>query len=94
MYDRWGNRTQVWNATTGGAQIQQVNLALSGSVTNNHVASYWDQPATGRLLRNVTYDAVPHGGITNDGAYTFNSRGHVLGAQLHSPFGQHLTNSK
>src|SRR5262249_12283775 len=29
-YDRWGNRTGVWDATTGGNQIQSVALQQSG----------------------------------------------------------------
>ncbi|MEW6209984.1 MAG: hypothetical protein AB1631_16580 [Acidobacteriota bacterium] len=72
-YDRWGNRVGVWNATTGGSQIQSVTLQQPGGVTNNRIAS------VGGV--SYVYDAV--GGVTNDGAHTYSydaesrGRGHV-----------------
>jgi RHS Repeat. len=38
-YDRWGNRTTVWDATTGGAQIQNLTLELSSRVPTNRLSS-------------------------------------------------------
>ena len=38
-YDRWGNRTAVYNATSGGTQIQSVSLVQSPSIPSNQIAS-------------------------------------------------------
>src|SRR5262249_52454066 len=39
VYDRWGNRTSVYDATSGGNQIQSVSLVQSSSIPNNQIAS-------------------------------------------------------
>jgi RHS repeat-associated protein len=36
-YDRWGNRTGVWDATSGGNQIQEISLEQSGGVPTNRI---------------------------------------------------------
>lgn len=38
-YDRFGNRTGVWDATTGGSQIQSVSLQQSGGAPTNRLTS-------------------------------------------------------
>jgi len=60
-YDRWGNRTGVWNALIGGTKIQGVTLQQSGGVPTNQIQ------AVG--LVTYTYDAA--GNLTNDGAHTY-----------------------
>jgi RHS repeat-associated protein len=64
-YDRWGNRTGVWNAVTGGTQIQSVTLQQPGGVTNNRIAS-----VSGL---NYVYDngGAGTGNVTNDGAHSY-----------------------
>ncbi|MEK6301164.1 MAG: RHS repeat-associated core domain-containing protein [Acidobacteriota bacterium] len=63
-YDRWGNRTGVWDATSGGNQIQSVTLQQSGGAPTNRV-----QSVTAGMTLNYTYDAS--GDVTNDGAHTY-----------------------
>jgi RHS repeat-associated protein len=61
-YDRWGNRTGVYDATSGGNQIQSVTLELSGGVpTTNQIAS------VGGV--NYSYDAS--GNLTSDGGHNY-----------------------
>jgi RHS repeat-associated protein len=60
-YDRWGNRTSMWDATSGGNQIQSVALQQSGGAPTNRVASV--------NTVNYTYDAA--GNVTNDGAHSY-----------------------
>jgi RHS repeat-associated protein len=64
-YDRWGNRTGVWNAVTGGTQIQSVSLQQPGGVTNNRIAS------VGGV--NYVYDngGAGTGNVTSDGAHSY-----------------------
>ncbi len=63
-YDRWGNRTGVWDATSGGNQIQSITLQQSGGVPTNQIAS-----VTAGSTVNYTYDAA--GNVTNDGAHSY-----------------------
>lgn len=63
-YDRWGNRTGMWDATSGGNQIQTIALQQSGSAPTNRITS-----VTGDSTLNYTYDAA--GNVTNDGAHTY-----------------------
>ena len=60
-YDRWGNRTAVWDAVSGGTKIQGVVLQQSGGVPTNQIQ------AVGLL--NYTYDAA--GNVTSDGVHTY-----------------------
>jgi RHS repeat-associated protein len=40
-YDRWGNRTGVWDATTGGNQIQSVALQQTGGAPTNSIQTVY-----------------------------------------------------
>jgi RHS repeat-associated protein len=64
-YDRWGNRTGVWNAVTGGTQIQTISLQQPGGVTNNRIAS------VGGV--NYVYDngGAGTGNVTSDGGHSY-----------------------
>ncbi|HKR61709.1 MAG TPA: RHS repeat-associated core domain-containing protein [Pyrinomonadaceae bacterium] len=63
-YDRWGNRTGVWDATSGGTQIESIALQGSGGIPTNQIAS-----VTAGSTLNYAYDAA--GNVTNDGAHTY-----------------------
>jgi RHS repeat-associated protein len=64
VYDRWGNRSEVWNATSGGSQIQSVSLEQSGGAPTNRITSVTE----GSTL-NYSYDSA--GNVTNDGVHSF-----------------------
>jgi RHS repeat-associated protein len=38
-YDRWGNRTGEWDATSGGNQLQNITLQQSGGAPTNGIAT-------------------------------------------------------
>lgn len=66
VYDRWGNRTGVWDATSGGNQIQGVTMQTvsfpgTGTAPTNRISVVG---ATG-----ISYDA--NGNLTNDGSHTY-----------------------
>jgi RHS repeat-associated protein len=61
-YDRWGNRTGMWDATTGGNQIQNIVIAPNGSSTkNNRIYS----------VNGVLYGYDAAGNCTYDGAHNY-----------------------
>jgi RHS repeat-associated protein len=64
-YDRWGNRTGVWDAVSGGNQIQSVVLQQSGGAPTNQLVSV----TNGGTTWNYSYDAA--GNVTNDGSHTY-----------------------
>lgn len=64
-YDRWGNRTGVWNATSGGTQIQSVAIAMTASVTNNRVAN----------VNGINYSHDASGNMISDGAHSYSYDG-------------------
>jgi RHS repeat-associated protein len=66
-YDRWGNRTGMWDATSGGTQLQNIAVATTSSVANNRIAS----------VNGVSYSHDASGGVTGDGAhsYTYDAEG-------------------
>ena len=77
-YDRWGNRSGVWDATSGGTQIQSVsNQTVSfpgtGAAPTNRITSV----TSGGTL-NYTYDA--NGNVTNDGvnSYKYDSENRLI----------------
>jgi YD repeat-containing protein len=61
-YDRWGNRTGVWNATSGGTQLQNVVMQTSGSAPTNRISTV--------NLTGYSYDA--NGNLKGDGSNTYN----------------------
>jgi RHS repeat-associated protein len=63
-YDRWGNRTGVWDAVSGGTQIQSVTLDQPGGIPTNRIAS-----VTSAGTFNYTYDS--NGNVTSDGVHTY-----------------------
>ncbi len=63
-YDRWANRTGVWDAVSGGAQIQSIALQQSGGAPTNRIAS-----VTSGSTLNYVYDAA--GNVTSDGVHTY-----------------------
>jgi RHS repeat-associated protein len=63
-YDRWGNRTGMWDATSGGNQIQSITLQQSGGAPTNRITS-----VTAGSTVNYTYDAA--GNLTNDGVHSY-----------------------
>lgn len=78
-YDRWGNRTGVWDAVSGGTQIQSVSLVETSSIPNNQIASVTDTVATqgqgegqGEGTTSVTYD------------YTYDAAGNVTDDEVNS----------
>jgi RHS repeat-associated protein len=65
VYDRWGNRTEVWDATSGGTQIQSVTLEQSGGAPTNRLTSVTNSGAT----VNYSYDSA--GSVTSDGVHSY-----------------------
>jgi YD repeat-containing protein len=63
-YDRWSNRTGVWDATTGGNQIQSITLQQSGGAPTNQI-----QGVAGSGAGVYTYDGA--GNVTSDGVHTY-----------------------
>jgi len=45
VYDRWGNRTAVYDKTSGGSLIQSVSLVQSSSIPTNQIASITERAA-------------------------------------------------
>jgi RHS repeat-associated protein len=81
-YDRWGNRTGVWNETSGGTQIQSVtnqtaSFPGTGSAATNRITS-----VTAGTTVNYTYDA--NGNVTIDGvhSYGYDSENRVVSVDL------------
>ena len=64
-YDRWGNRTSVYDALSGGTQIQSVSLQQSGGAPTNRLTSVTNNGTT----TNYTYDN--NGNVTNDGVHSY-----------------------
>jgi RHS repeat-associated protein len=60
-FDRLGNRTGVWDAVTGGNQIQTVTLEQSAGVPTNRIAT----------VNGVGYSYDPAGNVTNDGSHSY-----------------------
>jgi RHS repeat-associated protein len=64
-YDRWSNRTGVWNAVSGGTQIQSIILEQSFFTPTNRISSV----TQGASTVNYTYDSA--GNVTNDGPHNY-----------------------
>jgi RHS repeat-associated protein len=65
VYDRWGNRTQMWDAVSGGLQIQSVTLDQPLGVQTNRIQSVTTSSGT----KNYYYDAA--GNLINDGVHSY-----------------------
>jgi RHS repeat-associated protein len=63
-YDRWGNRTGVWDSTSGGNQIQSVTLQQSDGAPTNQI-----QSVTGNGSGTYVYDSA--GNVTGGGTHTY-----------------------
>ncbi len=64
-YDRWGNRTGVWDELSGGSQIQSVDIEESGSVPTNRLESI----ETLRVPADYSNDAA--GNVTDDDVHSY-----------------------
>jgi RHS repeat-associated protein len=60
-YDRWGNRTGMWDALAGGVQLQNIAIDTTGSVANNRIAN----------VNGFTYSYDQSGNCTSDGAQSY-----------------------
>lgn len=60
-YDRWGSRTGMWNATTGGTQLQNITIATTDGKFNNRIAN----------VNGTSYDYDPAGNLKMDGANSY-----------------------
>jgi RHS repeat-associated protein len=69
-YDRYGNRTAVWDAVSGGNQLQNTVIGQAGGMKTNRIAS-----VNGTAF---SYDAG--GNVTGDGAraYIYDSENRVV----------------
>ncbi len=69
-YDRYGNRTAVWDAVSGGAQLQTTVIGQANGAPTNRIES-----VNGTAF---SYDAS--GNVTNDGArtYTYDAESRIV----------------
>ncbi|HKQ03824.1 MAG TPA: RHS repeat-associated core domain-containing protein [Blastocatellia bacterium] len=74
-YDRWGNRTGVWDAASGGNQIQSVSLQTvsfpgTGTAPTNRLSA----------VSGTSYTYDTNGNVTNDGShsYTYDSENRLV----------------
>ena len=79
VYDRFGNRTAVYDATSGGNQIQSISLTTTlvppmTLVANNKIASL----TSGSTTKNYSYDNA--GNVTNDSdhSYTYDAENRLV----------------
>jgi len=72
-YDRWGNRTGVYDPGNHDIQIQEVTLEQSGGAPTNRITS-----VTAGSTLNYVYDAT--GNVTSDGthSYTYDSENRLV----------------
>jgi RHS repeat-associated protein len=61
QYDRWGNRTGMWDAVSGGNQIQSIALQQSGGAPTNQITT----------VNGVGYGYDAAGNVTGDGAHSY-----------------------
>jgi RHS repeat-associated protein len=60
-FDRWGNRVGMWDAVSGGNQIQTVTIDQTNGVENNRI----------KIVNGQTYSYDAAGNVTNDGTHTY-----------------------
>jgi hypothetical protein len=65
VYDRFGNRTAVWDAVSGGNKIQSAVLQQSGGAPTNRIQSVTNSGVTTACM----YDAA--GNVTGDGLHSY-----------------------
>jgi RHS repeat-associated protein len=63
-YDRWGNRTGMWDSVSGGNQLQSITLQQAGGAPTNQI-----QNVTTTGMAAFSYDAA--GNLTSDGVHTY-----------------------
>jgi RHS repeat-associated protein len=60
-YDRFGNRTGVWDRASGGSQIQSVAIQTAGSIPTNRIST----------VNSVSYVYDSSGNLTSDGVRSY-----------------------
>jgi RHS repeat-associated protein len=60
-YDRYGNRTAVWDAVSGGGQLQNALMEQVGGIKTNRIAS----------VNGITFSYDAGGNVAGDGARAF-----------------------
>lgn len=60
-YDRYGNRTGVWDAVSGGNPLQNTMIAQANGMTTNRIAS----------VNGTAFDYDASGNVTREGARTY-----------------------
>jgi RHS repeat-associated protein len=68
-YDRWGNRTGVWDATSGGSQIQSVTLQQQPGAPAGVPSNRATMSTNSGTPSTQTYDAA--GNLIGDGIHTY-----------------------
>ena len=68
-YDRWGNRTGVWDATSGGNQIQSVTLQQQPGAPAGVPSNRATTITNSGMALTQTYDAA--GNLTGDGIHSY-----------------------
>ncbi len=73
-YDRWGNRTGMWDQTTGGSQIQSLSLEQSAGAPTNRITNLSNPSGTSAY----SYDEA--GNVTGDGlhSYTYDAENRLV----------------
>jgi RHS repeat-associated protein len=69
-YDRYGNRTKVWDAVSGGNPLQNTMIAQSGGMTTNRIAS----------VNGTTFNYDASGNVTRDGVreYAYDAENRIV----------------
>jgi RHS repeat-associated protein len=69
-YDRYGNRTAVWDAVSGGNQLQNTALEQVGGIKTNRIAS----------VNGTAFNYDASGNVTGDGAraYTYDAENRIV----------------
>jgi len=77
-YDRWGNRTGVWDATVGGTQIQSIGLQQQAGSSPGAPSNRMQTMTQVGSTLTQQYDAA--GNLINDGvhAYRYDAEGRLV----------------
>jgi RHS repeat-associated protein len=68
-YDRWGNRTKVWNSVSGGQQIQNITLQQTGGIPTNRISSVTN--TSGNAVEGLSYQYDSAGNVKHDGRHSY-----------------------